>query len=204
MHHPDHVADALSGPGPLTVFAPNDYAFMRTAADLGIRGSEEQILAGLAAALGDNLDDVLLYHVASGRQRALSVLRAGDIQTLNGQSFGVRGLRLIDNSELSDPWLNVFALNVPASNGIIHGITRVLLPDALSDKRGTGRAPWLHTHQVKESTRLWAEPPDARHCGGGPTSPTATRRCAGAPPTCPRASAVHAHRPRTVSVCAAP
>ncbi|MEO8696579.1 MAG: fasciclin domain-containing protein, partial [Acidimicrobiales bacterium] len=55
------LADALSGPGPFTVFAPNDSAFMRTAADLGIRGSEGQVLAGLAAALGDNLDDVLLY-----------------------------------------------------------------------------------------------------------------------------------------------
>jgi uncharacterized surface protein with fasciclin (FAS1) repeats len=123
------LADALSGPGPFTVFAPNDAAFMRTAADLGIRGTEEEVLAGLAAALGDKLDDVLLYHVANGRQRALTVLRAGEIQTLNGQSFEVRGLRLVDKSELNDPWLNLFALNIPASNGVIHGITRVLLPD---------------------------------------------------------------------------
>ncbi|HUP71770.1 MAG TPA: fasciclin domain-containing protein [Acidimicrobiales bacterium] len=60
------LADALSGPGPFTVFAPNDFAFMRTAADLGIRGSEAEVLAGLAAALGDKLDDVLLYHVDRG------------------------------------------------------------------------------------------------------------------------------------------
>jgi uncharacterized surface protein with fasciclin (FAS1) repeats len=123
------LADALSGPGPFTVFAPNDYAFIRTAADLGIRGSEAEVLAGLAGALGDKLDDVLLYHVAEGRQRALSVLRAGEIETLNGQTFAVRGLRLIDKSELNDPWLNIFALNMTASNGVIHGITRVLLPD---------------------------------------------------------------------------
>jgi uncharacterized surface protein with fasciclin (FAS1) repeats len=126
------LADALAAPGPLTVFAPNDYAFIRTAADLGIRGSEEQVLAGLAAALGDKLDDVLLYHVTGGRLRAGAVLRAGDIETLNGQSFQVDGLRLVDKSDLRDPWLNVFALNIPASNGVIHGITRVLLPDLAS------------------------------------------------------------------------
>ena len=123
------LADALSGPGPFTVFAPNDWAFRRTAADLGIYGSEEEILAGLAAALGDKLDDVLLYHVAAGRQRALAVLKAGEIESLNGQSFRVDGLRLVDNSDLRDPWLNIFALNIAASNGVIHGITRVLLPN---------------------------------------------------------------------------
>ncbi|HUP71769.1 MAG TPA: hypothetical protein VM282_01860 [Acidimicrobiales bacterium] len=41
----------------------------------------------------------------------------------------MRGLRLIDKSELSDPWLNIFALNKTASNGVIHDISRVLLPD---------------------------------------------------------------------------
>src|SRR5688572_33207139 len=115
------LADALSGPGPFTVFAPNDSAFMRTAADLGIRGSEEAVLTGVDAALGDQLDDVLLYHVASGRLRAKKVVRAGEIETLEGQSFEVRGLRLVDKSELDDPWLNLFALNISASNGVIHG-----------------------------------------------------------------------------------
>jgi hypothetical protein len=59
-------------------------------------------------------------------------LRAGEIETLNGQSFHVDGFRLVDKSDLRDPWLNVFALNIPASNGVIHGITRVLLPDLAS------------------------------------------------------------------------
>ena len=35
----------------------------------------------------------------------------------------------IDNApKLPDPYLNVFALNQNASNGVIHGITRVLIP----------------------------------------------------------------------------
>ena len=44
-------------------------------------------------------------------------------------SFGVRFIQLVDNApKLPNPYLNVFALNQRASNGVIHGITRVLIP----------------------------------------------------------------------------
>ncbi len=56
----------LSGPGPCTVFAPDDAAFKRTARDLGIPiggGSEQEVLGAIAGALGGELAKVLTYRV---------------------------------------------------------------------------------------------------------------------------------------------
>lgn len=123
------LVGALNGSTELTVFAPDDAAFMRTARDLGFTGrTEKQAFDFLAGALGENLPTVLLYHVAPGRLGPLQVLFSGHIDTLAQQSFGVRGLRLIDKGAGPDPFLNLFALDIKASNGVIHGITRVLVP----------------------------------------------------------------------------
>ena len=57
------------------------------------------------------------------------VLFAGRIDTLAGESFGVRFLQLVDNApNLRNPYLNVFELQQEATNGVVHGITRVLIP----------------------------------------------------------------------------
>ena len=59
----------------------------------------------------------------------LQVLFSHKVDTLANASFGVRFIQLVDNApKLPNPYLNVFALNQRASNGIIHGITRVLIP----------------------------------------------------------------------------
>ena len=127
-----NLAGVLSGPGPFTVFAPDDAAFKRTARDLGLPiggGSEQEVLGAIAGAVGGNLAKVLTYHVAPGKLGPLEVLFSGTIDTAAGESFRVRGLQLVDNQPtLPNAFLNLFALNIPASNGVIHGITRVLLP----------------------------------------------------------------------------
>jgi len=125
----------LSGPGPFTVFAPDDAAFKRTARDLKLDiggGSEQEVLGAIAGAVGGKLATVLTYHVAPGKLGPLEVLFSGSIQTAANESFRVRGLQLVDNKPtLPNAYLNLFALNIQASNGVIHGITRVLLPAAL-------------------------------------------------------------------------
>ena len=130
---------ALSDPeAKLTVFAPNDKAFIRTAQSLGYTGSSEQgtwnFLVGAFTNLGKGdpipvLKNVLLYHVAEGRLSSSRVLEKSSIKTLLGERFKVDGIKLIDKDpDIPNPRLNLDALDMKAGDGIIHGITRVLIP----------------------------------------------------------------------------
>ncbi|MEY3360483.1 MAG: hypothetical protein RL531_202 [Actinomycetota bacterium] len=140
------LVDALASTPNLTVFAPNDAAFLRTARDLGFVGTSESAawtylvnaLGQIGASTGigsavDVLTVVLKYHVAPQRLGVWAMLykgvTGGSVSTLAGASFGVRYIQLVDLAPARpNPYLNLFALDIKASNGVIHGITRVLLP----------------------------------------------------------------------------
>ncbi len=121
-----------------TVFAPSDAAFIRTARDLGFTGNGEQaaweFLVGALTEIGGGdpipvLTNILLYHVAGKSLSPLQVLLSRKIDTLLGTSFKVNGIKLVDaDPDITNPSLNLFALNIKATNGRIHGITRVLIP----------------------------------------------------------------------------
>ncbi len=136
------LAGALADPAArLTVFAPNDAAFIRTARSLGYTGWSEQgtweFLVGALTEIGGGnpipvLQSVLRYHVAPKKLFSVQVLLGRQVQTLAGVSFGVRGLQLLDREpDLPNPYLTIFFLDRRASNGVIHGITRVLIPTDL-------------------------------------------------------------------------
>ncbi len=132
------LAAALDDPtADLTVFAPNDAAFVGLAQTLGFTGtSESEAFAYLVEALtllsgGSDpvplLTDILLYHVAPGSLFAADVLAAESITTLLGADVGVSGTTLVDgDQDLTDP--NIIAVNVEASNGVVHVIDGVLIP----------------------------------------------------------------------------
>jgi serralysin len=134
---------ALAAPGGLTVFAPNDAAFVRTARALGYTGWDEAgafgHIAGALDGLGGegllaNLTEILTYHVAPSVLGPIEVLLAGSIPTLQGSTIGVDFITLRDNDPLGlrDPRLTL-PINVRTSNGVIHTIDRVLIPaDILS------------------------------------------------------------------------
>ncbi len=123
----------------LTVFAPTDEAFKKLAQDLGLDfdpDDDASIFAAIAGALttlggGDPiplLTDILTYHVSPGAKGLAEVAALQDVPTLlEGATFSPVGTSLFDNEpDLKDPELAV--TDVPASNGIIHVIDRVLIP----------------------------------------------------------------------------
>lgn len=133
---------ALADPtADLTVFAPRDAAFIRTARDLGFTGTDEagawSFLVGAFTTLGNGdpiavLTEVLLYHVSPERIRPIDlVLRTifcKPINTLQGGAIRPLFLRLIDNDpNLPNPNVTI-PLNIQADNGVIHTIDRVLIP----------------------------------------------------------------------------
>jgi transforming growth factor-beta-induced protein len=115
------LVETLSGEGPFTVFAPTDEAFAAALTALGL--TAEELLADT-----ELLTSVLTYHVVPGAVMAETVL------TLDGQSVAtVNGAEVtigVDGDAVTVNDANVVAVDVAASNGVIHVIDAVLLPPA--------------------------------------------------------------------------
>ena len=111
------LVEALSGDGPLTVFAPTDAAFAKLP-----KGTVESLLLPENLA---KLQTILKYHVVAGRVDARAAIGAGKAATLMGQelTFEIREGRLCVNGA------NVVANDLPARNGVVHVIDAVILPN---------------------------------------------------------------------------
>ena len=125
------LVGALSGAGPLTVFAPNNNAFGLLAGDLGFTGDASNT-ADVIAFLTTNvpvetLNAVVTYHVLPGAFTSSDVANADTLTTLQGGTITPDLPTLVDNEpDLIDP--SLIALDIIADNGIVHVIDRVLLP----------------------------------------------------------------------------
>ncbi len=116
-----------------TVFAPNDRAFIRLVTDLTGKkpASEAEALTTITTAFtADEISNILLYHVVAGKKLGpLKVLFAKSLTMANGGVVKPRGITLRDETPaLKDPKLVLWAINIGASNGVIHTIDRVLVP----------------------------------------------------------------------------
>lgn len=109
------LVDALRG-GPLTVFAPTDAAFAKLPTDL--------VNALLLPENQGKLQELLLYHVLAGQVLAGDLDYYQRVETLQGSKVSI--VKWFGNV-----WVNfsrVTAADVLATNGVIHVIDRVLIP----------------------------------------------------------------------------
>lgn len=115
------LVEALTGEGPLTVFAPNDKAFAALPA-----GTVESLLKPENK---DQLVAILKYHVVAGRVYSNDVLDSSEIETLNGSA--ITPAMVDGNATISGAGL--VATDVDASNGVIHIIDAVMMPPKASE-----------------------------------------------------------------------
>ena len=109
------LIDALKGKGPFTVFAPTDEAFAKLPA-----GTVENLLKPENRA---QLVAVLKYHVVAGNVLSGDVVKLKSATTLNGKTVNIdatSGVKIND--------ANVVKADIAASNGVIHVVDSVLLP----------------------------------------------------------------------------
>jgi uncharacterized surface protein with fasciclin (FAS1) repeats len=111
------LVDALKGDGPFTVFAPTDAAFAKLPA-----GTVENLLKPENK---DTLVAILTYHVVPGKVKAEQAVKLTTAATLNGQLIDINA----SNGKVTIDGANVIATDVMASNGVIHVIDSVIMPE---------------------------------------------------------------------------
>ncbi len=116
------LVDALSGGGPITVFAPTDAAFAKLPA-----GTVESLLKPENKG---QLANILKYHVVKGAIFAKDVPRTPThVRTL--KSTGDKTIRAVRRGgRVNIDNARVIQANIRADNGVIHVINRVLIPSS--------------------------------------------------------------------------
>jgi uncharacterized surface protein with fasciclin (FAS1) repeats len=113
------LVDTLKGDGPFTVFAPTDAAFAKlpagTLTDL-LKPENKQ-----------KLQRILTYHVVPGRVSSADVVKLQTAKSVSGDTIDITangGTVRVDNAR-------VVKTDITASNGVIHVIDAVIIPDGL-------------------------------------------------------------------------
>src|SRR5512144_3212790 len=112
------LVGTLKGDGPFTVFAPTDAAFAKLPA-----GTVENLLKPENKA---QLTAILTYHVVAGKVMAADVVKLKEAKTVNGKMLHVK----VNGSNVMINDAKVTSADIVASNGVIHVIDSVVLPQA--------------------------------------------------------------------------
>lgn len=108
------LVDTLSGAGPFTVFAPSDEAFGKLPA-----GTVEELLKDIP-----KLTSILTYHVIPGKMLAKDVAELTSAKTVQGKEVHISS----KNGEVKINDATVTSADILTSNGVIHVIDSVILP----------------------------------------------------------------------------
>lgn len=111
------LVDTLKGPGPFTVFAPTDEAFAKLP------------MATLESLLKpenkSKLQSILTYHVVQGKVMSNDVMKLHSATTVEGHNLAIEAV----NGTVMVNDARVVKADIRASNGVIHAIDAVLIPE---------------------------------------------------------------------------
>lgn len=119
------LEDALSGNRQFTVFAPVNSAFVDLANALNLPSVGDL----LTEPYRELVTSVLLYHVSPGLKFSKKVVKSSRVNTLLGQFAFTKieeGMVKIGNETTG--YANVTAVDIRASNGVIHVLDKVIIP----------------------------------------------------------------------------
>jgi uncharacterized surface protein with fasciclin (FAS1) repeats len=111
------LVETLKGPGPFTVFAPTDEAFAKLPA-----GTLEALLKPENKS---KLQSILAYHVVPGKVMSQDVVKLNSAKTVEGRSIAIKTMNggvMVNNARVTKA-------DIAASNGVIHVIDTVILPE---------------------------------------------------------------------------
>ncbi|MDE0981287.1 MAG: fasciclin domain-containing protein [Pseudomonadales bacterium] len=111
------LVDTLKSEGPFTVFAPTDAAFAALP-----EGTVENLLKPENK---DQLVAVLTYHVVAGKVMSADIAgKTMEVDSVQGSAISVNAMNgvMVDNA-------NVVTADIETSNGVIHVIDAVILPN---------------------------------------------------------------------------
>ncbi|NJN42635.1 MAG: fasciclin domain-containing protein [Flammeovirgaceae bacterium] len=121
------LVTALQGSGPFTVFAPTNDAFAALLTDLGATSLDDLSKEALTP--------ILLNHVISGEFKA-NDLSTGYFESLSNSGPNDQFIDLFiktDGGVSVNGESNVTSADIPASNGVIHVVDKVILPNDIVD-----------------------------------------------------------------------
>jgi uncharacterized surface protein with fasciclin (FAS1) repeats len=113
------LVTTLKGSGPFTVFAPTDEAFAKLPA-----GTLDDLLKPENK---DKLRRILTYHVVAGEVRAADVVKLQSAKAVSGDTMTVK----VSDGKVHVDDANVTRTDIQASNGVIHVIDTVILPNGI-------------------------------------------------------------------------
>jgi len=112
------LVETLKSQGPFTVFAPTDEAFAKLP-----KGTVEDLLKPENKA---KLVKILTYHVVPGNVKAADVVKLSSAKTVEGSEVKIT----VADGNVKVDGANVVKTDIATSNGVIHVIDAVILPQS--------------------------------------------------------------------------